>query len=174
MNAARFIAALAACVTLSGAAAAAEVNLYLLSRVELKPGLALGDVARVETDGALAGKLRGITIPEKLFDDGYVDRGELAALVARSTDETVLIYGNSVRLFARPAKIEEPASEVPAYSVRSGEEVSMVLHHRSITLEMPGSVLQDGRVGDLVRVRVKNNKILRGRVVDDKLVELVP
>jgi len=175
MSAVRFIAALAACVIFAtGAVAGAEVNLYLLSRVEIKPGLTLGDVARVEADEACAGKLRPLALPEKIFDDGYIDRSELAALVARSTDETVLIYGNSVRLYASPAKIEEPVSETPAFAVRSGEEVSIVLHNRSITLEMPGSVLQDGRMGDLVTVRVKSNKTLKGRVVDDKLVELIP
>ncbi|TAL37049.1 MAG: hypothetical protein EPN93_06375 [Spirochaetes bacterium] len=173
MRAGLIIATLAACVGLSrGAAAGADVNLYLLSRVEAKDALTLADVARVETAGELADTLRALVLPARLSEDGYIDRTELSALVARATEESVFIYGNAVRVYARLPRPEERCAEIPEMVVQAGDGVSVVIYNRTITLEIPGSALQDGRVGDTIQVRVKNNRTLKGKIVDKKLVEL--
>jgi len=63
---------------------------------------------------------------------------------------------------------------VHTYLVVRGETVNMVVRKGSIRLDVRGRAMQNGNIGDIIRVRnLFNNKIAHGRIIDPGTVEIL-
>lgn len=174
----------------------AEVRIYLFSNMERSSHeLKLKDVSRIEADPVTCRRLEGLTVSDNLYSDGYFDKSEVEALAAGSTGELIYVYGNSVHITRSPladlpevkhekktgtaaapapGKKMEPDknSSVADILVKSGDQVSVCLRKNGITLEVTGSAAGNGKKGDRIGVRIKGLKMLQGKVIDKKTVEL--
>ncbi|HNV47325.1 MAG TPA: flagella basal body P-ring formation protein FlgA [Spirochaetota bacterium] len=153
--------------------AAAEVRLLLYPTAQRGDApLALSDVARVEA-GAATDAIGAILIPGELCRDGLLDRTEIAALVARLTNDLVFIEGNAVRI-VRPngARDEAPAGPARDVGIKAGERITVVVRKNGVAIELPGVALGDGRAGETVSVRLKGAARLTGRIVEGGRVEV--
>ncbi len=62
----------------------------------------------------------------------------------------------------------------PNYEVKRRKSVKIVYKRGAITIELLGLALQNGRVGDIIRVKnISSNKVLRCRVVSNGVVQFV-
>ncbi len=153
----------------------AEVNIYLISRFESEGEVRLCDVARIEAAAADAARIGALPVMPALYADGFLDRKELEAMVKDSSAESIFIYGGAVKILAKkgPAATGDeelsPAGELP---VKAGDAVGVLIRGRGITVKLTGSAVEDGRMGDSVRVRIKGNRMLKGRVAENKMVEI--
>ena len=153
----------------------AAVGIYLVSRAELGESPSLGDVASVDAAPGVRRALLSLPLPEKVLEDGYVDRREVEELVAAAAGDIVLVYGNAVRV-SRTVKeeavgVDEKAADEERL-VTAGEPVGVRVKKNGIVIELSGSALQNGAAGDEVAVKLKGNHTLKGRVVRKNLVEL--
>lgn len=60
------------------------------------------------------------------------------------------------------------------YLVTRGKSVGVVVRRGSIRLDVRGRAMQNGNIGDIIRVRnLFNNKVDRGRIVDAETIEML-
>ncbi len=154
---------------LAGTAAFAEVNLYLYPRVDRgRNALVLSDLGRIDGDAETA-QIGSIEIADGLFADGYIDRKELLDLVKGHVEGRVNIYGSGVRV-----SVVEAAAvpEEPRIVVRRGKAVRFQVVNSHVRVEQAGTALQDGAVGDEIPVKLKGQAVSRGRILNERVVEL--
>jgi hypothetical protein len=153
----------------------AEVNIYLISRFESEGEVRLCDVARIEAGAADAARIGALPVMPALYADGFLDRKELEAMVKDRSAESIFIYGGAVKILAKkgPAATgDEELSPAGELQVKAGDAVGVLIKGRGISVKLTGSAVEDGRMGDNVRVRIKGNRTLKGRVAENKMVEI--
>jgi flagella basal body P-ring formation protein FlgA len=73
------------------------------------------------------------------------------------------------------SELDEPTPEASPLLVRSGEPVKIIVRLGIVDVIATGEALQDGRAGQLVRVRNIESKAVKvGRVADKSIVEIDP
>lgn len=153
-------------MTAVAAQARAEASLFLFPTVAMKEqGIAISDVAMIEADKTTAERIRGIIIPANMCADGFLDRKEIASLCLTNGIRDVRIYGTGVRVGI--ASETEPARS----AVKKGKHVRFRVLNGRIAVELTGTSLEDGAVGDWIQVKVRGSNVSRGRVVDEHTVE---
>lgn len=173
----KYCAAAAALMMLLPASSFAEIRIYLMSKIETeKTVITLGDIAAIDAQADAAKKIAAIVIPSAVYADLYCDRVELESLIKLSTDELCYIYGTAVRVYKKIAPTVEEIAEAAALEtpcVKNGERVTVQVKKNGVTLEMTGNAAGDGRLDEEVPVRIRNAKILKGRVSGKNMIELV-
>lgn len=164
-------------ILLAGGTAFAELRIYLFPgiEVETKEPL-LGDIGKIEGDTPALKKIREMKIAPELYADGYIDRRELRSLLRACTDDIIIIHGNAVRV-TKKASVEEAVdqAEVPeekVLSVKTGERVHLSVRKNGILVEMNGTAVGEGRVGDEINVRLKGSRTVKGILRKGKMVEV--
>jgi hypothetical protein len=156
----------AACAT----AAYADASLYLYPRAELKAGgIAFSDVAIIQSDPATAEKIRGAVVGDALIADGYLDESEIRQALAGLVEGRLSIYGTGVRVAGAP---KGAAAEAAPAAVKKGAPVRFHVIHSGISVEMAGTALRDGSVGDVIPVKLKGNAVSNGTIINEHVVEL--
>jgi hypothetical protein len=154
---------------LTSAAAYAEVNVYLYPRVDRgKNSLILSDLGTIEGDDEAA-KVGSIGVDDALYADGYVDCRELNALIKAHVTGRVNIYGSGVRVNSAGP---EAFREEPRIVVRKGSLVRFQVVSSRVRVEQTGTAMQDGAVGEEIPVRLKGTAVSRGRILNERVVEL--
>ncbi len=159
-------------IFLCAPASFAEVNLYLYPRVEYSSGsIAMSDIANVETDTQSAGRIEGIRIDESFFADGYLDRKEIMEILKDSFEGTINIYGSGVRVVKAEgnAAVGEGDSRIV---VKKGALVRFQVVNSGIRVELTGTAMRDGAVGDEIPVKLRGSAVSRGRIVNERVVRL--
>ena len=76
------------------------------------------------------------------------------------------------RLNIAPSKVLTAANTEPLPAVLKNSSVRCVYRVGSVVIEFDATALQNGKIGDIISVKKSDGKILRGRVVNKKRVEL--
>jgi hypothetical protein len=154
---------------LTTAAVYAEVTIYLYPRVDRgKNALVLNDLGTIDGDDEAA-KVGSIGIEDTLFADGYIDRKELIDLVRAHVAGRVNIYGSGVRV---SDAVTGAVQEEPRVVVRKGSLVRFQVVSSRVRVEQAGTALQDGAVGEEIPVKLKGTTVSRGRILNERVVEL--
>jgi len=159
---------------LSGISVYADIRLYLLPEVEPAKGrLTIKDIARIDCDPAIKKFLEDINISPLIQKDGYIDRREIGKLVRNYTMDLVLIYGNAVKVGrVHDSNYQEPKDD-ENFSIRSGDTLSVIINKNGISIEMPGTALEEGKMGDEILVKIKNSKRIKGIIKGEGIVEVI-
>jgi len=149
---------------------------------EFLQGMLTKDVSKMKFDASHDYKIADmlpsppLTADLKPIDGIVISiRKELEAMVKDSSAESIFIYGGAVKILVKkdPAATVAgdlyPDGELP---VKAGDAVGILIRGRGITVTLTGSAMEDGRMGDSVRVRIKGNRTVKGRVAENKMVEV--
>lgn len=162
------------CLLFSGSVFA-EVVVLLLPRAAAVGSLRVRDLARVDALDRVRGAVENIEVPEKLYQDGYLDRREIGELIRAHVKDLVLIYGNAVKISAKEgnaARGKKAGSSSKHPVIKSGEQVNIVVRKNGISVLLTGTALGSGKVGETLSVRLKDAKKLNGIVREDKTVQV--
>jgi len=154
---------LALTTAFTASAPVSVVGIYLHPRASGGP-LCLGDIADVEGDAEAAAAIETIAVDPSMSSDGYIDRGEVLALLESAPGPAYCVYGSAVR-------VERPNEAGKSAVVFSGDRVSVFVIKKGVRLRMKGVALQDAKSGDTVRVRTGANAVIEGRVMKNGTVE---
>jgi hypothetical protein len=167
-------AALILIILAVSAVAYADVNIFLLPKVDATDdNITLGDLAKIECDESCAAALGAIAIDRSLYKDGLVDRREIIELIRGKVDGPFTVYGNAVRIMKKdPLKKETAPDSKLKNSVISGDPVDIIVRKNGIVLQLSGTALQDGKAGEMVKVMIRGNRRVRGRIAEKSLVEV--
>lgn len=155
---------------LAASASYGDVTIYLVPRVDRGTApLTVSDLGTVDGDADTAA-VRSLAVDDALFADGYIDRKELVGLVRPHVNGRLNVYGSGVKVgMAENGAVQEE----PRIVVRKGSPVRFQVVNSVIRVEQAGTALEDGAAGDEIRVKLKGSAVSRGRVVNERVVELV-
>jgi hypothetical protein len=157
-------------ILLFAAACFAQLNLYLYPRVECNKGAVLmSDIAKIETDMQSAGRIERIGVDASFFSDGYLDRKEIMEILKDSVVGPINIYGSGVRVVKADGDAVVRDTRVV---VQKGAMVRFQVVNAGIRVELMGTAMSDGAVGDEIPVKLKGSTVSRGRIVNERVVEL--
>lgn len=147
-------------------------DIFLYPRVEgSKGGMVFADIAKIEADAGTAIRIGGIIVDGARTGDGYIDRKEVMDILKESGVEDVSVYGSGVRVLC--AEPEDRKSVSPeSVVVKRGKPVRFQVVSPRMRVEVAGTAMQDGAVGDLIQVKLKGTAVSRGRILNDRVVEL--
>ncbi|MCU0846884.1 MAG: flagella basal body P-ring formation protein FlgA [Spirochaetes bacterium] len=149
----------------------AEINVYIHSSSELKKeGLKVSDIASVDCPAESAA-IKDVEINGPLYSDGYVDRAELLQLLKKQTDERINIYGSAARILPVSGEGKDDGKKAET-AVKNGSQVKFTAMKNGIRIELTGTAMRDGAVGDVIPVRLRKNKTASGKITEDRKVEL--
>ena len=148
----------------------AELNLYLYPRAESKNGvIVMSDIAKIETDQETAGQIGSIAIDDTFFSDGYLDRKEIMDILKGIVSGRINIYGSGVRVVKADGNAVLHDSRIV---VQKGKMVRFQVIHSGIRVELMGTAMHDGAVGDEIPVKLKGSTVSCGRILNERVVEL--
>lgn len=126
--------------------------------------------------------MRDVVVTSKVIAAGQVVTAEQVSIARRAIADVPLaaageIIGNHARISMQPGHAIRPrdmrARQAAPFAVRSGDIVRMIAHDKTLHVSAAGQVLQQGRIGDSVRVRnVSSRKVLVGKVKSQSEVEI--
>jgi len=149
----------------------AEINVYIHSSAELKKeGMRVSDIASVDCSAESAA-IRDVEISGAMYSDGYVDRAELLQLLKKHTDERINIYGSAARIFPASGEGRDDGKKTET-AVKNGSQVKFTAMKNGIRIELTGTAMRDGAVGDVIPVKLRKNKTASGKITEDRKVEL--
>jgi hypothetical protein len=147
----------------------ADAGLYLYPKVERGDGaITIADIAKIEADPETSAQIGGIAIEDKYFSDGYLDRKEIMDLLKGRVAGRISIYGGGVRITATEPAVPEESR----IAVVKGNTVRFQVVNSGIRVELTGTAMRDGAVGDVIPVKLKGSAVARGTVVNERVVEL--
>lgn len=148
----------------------ADADIFLYPRVTRSSGeIVLSDIAKIEADAGTAIRIGGIVVDGNSVDDGYLDRKEVMDILGESGVDRVNVYGSGVRVFR--TAISEPEAVSPVV-VKRGKPVLFQVVSSRMRVELMGTAMLDGAVGDIIPVKLKGTAVSRGRILNDRVVEL--
>lgn len=157
-------------LTAAGTAFPSEVELYLIPRAERgEADLLISDIAMIKGSGESAARIGSLAIEPQLHADGYLDRSDITEALRAGGAEKVRIHGAGVRVVS-PGGEGVPARSAPV--VRRGAAVTFRAVRGNVIVEIKGTAMGDGAEGEIIPVQVKGKTVSRGRVVDERTVEL--
>lgn len=163
----KFVLALIFCLFLSDVAFA-EIKVYLLPKVKQgKAALALGDIASFEGDASAVMNAELLPVNSALLSDGYIDKREVTDILRHGTNDIFFVYGSAVRIMSES---EYSAELQKAYEpVKTGQEINVFVKRKSIVIELKGTALSEGAVGEQISVML-NQKHGKGKTIKCRLI----
>ncbi|MDY6934312.1 MAG: flagella basal body P-ring formation protein FlgA [Spirochaetota bacterium] len=154
----------------------AEIKIFLFPIVEIDGiDITLKDVGMIDYNSTIHKKIEDIEIFRELYMDGYLDRMELRNLLNRNIKEDIIIFGNAVRILTKDDdsdKQKKYEREWRDYIVTKGDRVNLIVKGNGITIGSSGMAVNDGKIGDEIKVKLKGSKVVRGRLTKGRLVEV--
>lgn len=155
---------------LAATASYAEASLYLYPKVERgERQLVLSDLGALDGDAATLSRIGAVAVDDALVADGVIDRKEILDLVKSALNERITIYGNGVRVRTGEAAA---VREEPRVVVHKGARVRFQVVNANVRAEQSGTAMEEGAVGDVIPVKLKGSAVSRGRIVNERVVEL--
>jgi hypothetical protein len=153
----------------------ADVRIYLYPRCEFEgQSLKFENIAWIDGDSEAIERIKKIQISDITWKDGYVDRREIDNILKNEQIGLFSVIGNSVRVKksvgvrAEKEKIEKMAEQ----SVKKGDQVTVLVVSRKITLKTHGLVSKSAFPGDEVPVEISKKRFVRGILKEDRVVEV--
>ena len=148
----------------------AEVRIYLLPKVEISnDDVRLLDIAKVYGSGNDVISLNEIKISKDIYSDGFIEKSELLKIFKKNLNYSVIIYGSAVKIkFAANENIDKIGK--PGFLVKKGDIIFFVVNNRGIRIEVKGVAMKNGRLGEVIQVKLKNRVRVRGKVINSKTV----
>lgn len=166
----RLLLAILLAATATATAFPHEAELYLLPRVERGGAvLAISDIAMIRGNGEAAARIGSLEIDPRLHADGYLDRRDITEALLAGGAEKVRIHGGGVRVVSLHGE-DLHARSAPV--IRRGAEVTFRAVRGGVRVETKGTAMGDGARGEIISVQVKGKTVSRGKVVDERTVEL--
>ncbi len=161
----------------SAASLYADLKLYIVPKVNKREFLRIGDIARIDTMPAYkdeAIRLSKIVINSNLYDDGFVDRKEIADILKKHTDHLYFIYGSASRILENRPEERSPRDieKKGIFLIKKGDPIKLILIKKGIRIEVHGTAASDGERGRIIPVIINGNKRINGKVTDKKSVEI--
>ncbi len=154
----------------------ADVKLYLIPRVYKGTAeLRVMDIARIEGDKKDVEAVGREVILSGYYSDGLVDRSELYRIVRGMTGGLISIYGSASRIHESSDMTEGRLSESgePAgVLVKNGDSVKVIVIKKRMRVEVTGRARGNGSRGDEIEVRLRNKRIVRGKITGKGKVEI--
>jgi hypothetical protein len=146
------------------------VSLYLFPRAERGAGVVvMSSMAMIEADPETAARVGNTAVAESFIADGYLDKKEIMEILRDSGAGRISIYGDGVRV---PVPDNAAASAERTVVVRKGSTVRFQVVTSLVRVELTGTALGDGAVGEVIRVKLRGSAVSRGRILNEKTVEL--
>ena len=157
-------------IVCSTSAAWSNISIYLYSRyMKTNDQIKLKDIASVEFDTAKHIGIGKKIIPYNLYRDGFIDKTELHRFLNQHYSDIIFIYGNSTRVFSHQQIFRK---QTPVIKIIQGQQLQVIVKKGMIRLEIIGKAMQNGTVGEKIKVKVRNNKIISGIILKDGQVEV--
>ncbi len=149
----------------------ADTRIYLIPRV-VSPGeeLQLGRFARIETSVRGNRETGDILIDKSLYEDGHIGRGELSELLEKHIDGPFTVYGNGVAIVTDREFRRGMSGSGEQVVVKKGKTVRLVVRRNGVAVEVIGEAMRDGRVGEIIPVKIDRSRTVNGTVSSRKLV----
>lgn len=149
----------------------AEVKVYLFPTAAAgREGIRVPGIGRIEGPAEVIESICAAPIDRRLYRDGFIGRRELRDYLAERTTEPVIIYGNGVIIV--PEKGEgDGVKKDEARDIRSGDSIILAITRKGIRIEVECVATGDGSPGDTIPVRLRNNRIMKGKVISKRLAE---
>ncbi|MBN2158258.1 MAG: flagella basal body P-ring formation protein FlgA [Spirochaetes bacterium] len=147
-------------------------DIFLYPRVNrTSENIVFSDIAKIEADPGTTIRISGIVVDEGRVSDGYLDKNEVLDILRESGVGDVAIYGSGVRVFRETAGADAAMAAAPVV-VKKGKAVRFQVVGRCMRVEVPGTAMHDGAVGDVIPVKLKGTVVSRGTIINDRVVEL--
>jgi hypothetical protein len=148
----------------------ADASLYLYPRADIKAGgIAYSDIAIIDADSETAVRIGATPVDAGLLADGFLDESEIRRALEGLIDGRLRIYGTGVRVAAAG---KNAAAERSTAAVRTGARVRFLVVRSGVRVEMTGTALREGSVGDVIPVKLKGTAVSSGTIINDSIVEL--
>ncbi len=151
--------------------ATASLRIYLLSSVSPSKNIKISNIAHFEGSDIEVNQIANIQIPQKILEDGFIDRRELYNFVRNSIKTPFLIYGSSVKV--NKAELNEDVDD-SVILIKSKSQVKVTVKKNGIKIITSGKILRNGYLNKLIKVKLVSGKIVKGIVKSKKevLIEL--
>ncbi|HLC26240.1 MAG TPA: flagellar basal body P-ring formation chaperone FlgA [bacterium] len=105
--------------------------------------------------------------------DVYLRRMSVRELLPNTASEISKVVEKKARRFLQAHQVINETFLENQTAVRKGEVVKLVVESPSLHIETPGKTVQDGGVGEVIRVlNLGSHKEVYGRVLDSKTVQV--
>ncbi len=91
---------------------------------------------------------------------------------AQMREQSFAVIGSVARTFIKAGSVIRPYMVIPDYAVKKHRNVKIIYQKGAIYIELLGLALDNGNVGDVVRVKnLSSNKVLRCKVLRSGVVQ---
>jgi hypothetical protein len=153
-----------------GGIAHADVSLYLYPRINYSAKVLFSQIGMIEGDPDSVERIKGLQIDENFITGGYLDKRDIMKILKENIEDKINIYGSGVRIIKQDMIHAAPAARI---TVKKGDIVRFQVVNSLIRIEMQGTAMKDGALGEVIPVRLKGTATSSGKILSERIVELV-
>jgi len=169
------IALVSVCLVSISLKAYGRVELYLYPNINTaKQQLQMCDIARIVGDEETRTAIGTITIDPVFYADRLVDRSEIRRILHNAAPDELRIYGSAVRIrtILPATNRKDFRNSVRRDRIRSGEKVTVIIRKNGVMIQTLATAVENGKRGDIIRVKMKDARKIKGRVSRDGDIEV--
>jgi len=145
-------------------------RIYLISDAEIsKENLIVSDICKME--GANLDHISNLVISPDLYRDNVVDAKELYDFLSLTLNDKLFIFGSGVRI-TKKTLIKEIDLE-KTIVIQNGDFVDLSIKKMVLLLKLKGKALKSGCENDEINLRLSTGKIVKGRIISLKKVDVI-
>lgn len=150
-----------------------EMFLYPVVNTD-KQQLQLLDVARIVADDATRTALGAITIEPAYYADMLLDRSEIRRILNNTDSDNLRIYGSAVRIRNVSPVINRSDFQTKVHRdrIKSGEKVTVIIRKNGVMIQSLATAIESGKSGDIIRVKLKDTRKIKGRISREGDIEV--
>ena len=147
-----------------------EVSIYLYSKIKYSEEIKVSDIGKIEYnfESLDPGEL---IIDPSIFSDGLIDRKELRSFLMDHFS-SIYIFGTGTRILFEDSQISQEQIIIGDGSISSGADINIILKNKKIRVVTDGTAMGNGKIGDIIPVKLKNSKVVKGLITKNKTVEI--
>lgn len=156
----------------------AEIKIFLIPRFEFAGAdkLSLSDIAVIEAYNADTDQIKKLEIPEDLYEDGFVERGEIFSILEQNGVKDFSIFGSAVKITSKnctpESKNEVVKNQNDDSTVKSGDNVNLVVKKNGVIIELTGTADVGSCENKEIKIKLKGSKLVKGKLKSGKVVEV--
>jgi hypothetical protein len=166
---------ISACFLLVTLKAYGQIEIFLYPIVNTdKQQLQLLDVARIVGDEASSAAISAIPIEPSYYADRLIDRSEIRLILHNAVSDNLRIYGSAVRIRNISPVINQSDfhTKVHRDRIKSGEKVTVIIRKNGIMIQSLATAIESGKSGDIIRVKLKDTRKIKGRISREGDIEV--
>ena len=147
-----------------------DVSIYLFPKVKFSEEIKLSDIGKIEYkfESIDPGEL---IIDPSMFSDGLIDRKELRSLLMNHFS-SIYIFGTGTRILFEDSNKSQEQIIIGDGSISSGADIKIILKNKNIRVLTDGTAMGNGKIGEIIPVKLKNSKVVKGIIIKNKTVEI--